>query len=187
MAAAARGIALAASAAAALVLLTSWLVRRGHLAPFGAWPRLVRRLSDPILRPIERGLARAGGNPPDAPAWLLGFAVIGGLVLIAGTDWLAALARRSGVGPGAGPGAVAAFAVEGAYVVLVVALVARVIGSWVGLDRFHPAMRPVAWLTEWLVGPIRRRLPPAGMLDLSPLAAFVVLLVVRTLLLRALR
>ena len=187
IAAAARALALAASAAAALVALTGWMVRRGHLPPFGAWPRLVRRLSDPLLRPIERGLVRAGGNPQDAPAWMLGFAVIGGLVLIAAADWLAALAARQGVGAGAGPRDVAAFLIQGSYTVLVVGLVARAIASWVGLGASHPMLRPLVWLTEWLVGPIRRRLPPTGMIDLSPLVAFLVLLVARTLLLRVVR
>ncbi len=184
---AARAVALLASAAAALIAVTTALVRRGRLQPFGAWARLVRRLSDPILRPIERGLARAGGNPQDAPAWLLGFAVVGGLVLIAVADWLVALALRQGVAPGAGPRQVAAFLVDGTYTVLVVALVARAIGSWVGIGGSHPMMRPLAWLTDWLVAPIRRRLPPAGMLDLSPLVAFLLLFLVRALLLGALR
>jgi uncharacterized protein YggT (Ycf19 family) len=42
------------------------------------------------------------------------------------------------------------------------------------------------WLTNWLVEPIRRMLPPFGMLDFSPLVALLVLWLARTLLLSVL-
>jgi uncharacterized protein YggT (Ycf19 family) len=38
-------------------------------------------------------------------------------------------------------------------------------------------------LTDWLVEPLRRALPPVGMFDLSPLAALLVLWVIERLLL----
>jgi YggT family protein len=44
-------------------------------------------------------------------------------------------------------------------------------------------MRPVMALTNWLIEPIRRLLPPFGMFDLSPLVAYLVLLVARGMLL----
>ena len=44
-------------------------------------------------------------------------------------------------------------------------------------------MRPAYALTDWLVGPISRVLPPMGMLDWSPLAAWLVLWLLRQFLL----
>jgi YggT family protein len=44
-------------------------------------------------------------------------------------------------------------------------------------------MRPAYALTDWLVEPIRRVLPPVGMFDLSPLAAWFVLWAIKLLLL----
>jgi YggT family protein len=44
-------------------------------------------------------------------------------------------------------------------------------------------MRPAYLLTNWLVEPLRRILPPMGMFDLSPLAALFVLWAIERLLL----
>jgi uncharacterized protein YggT (Ycf19 family) len=41
--------------------------------------------------------------------------------------------------------------------------------------------RPAWLLTDWLVEPIRRRLPPFGPLDLSPLVAYFALVLLRAL------
>jgi YggT family protein len=46
-------------------------------------------------------------------------------------------------------------------------------------------MRPVMLLTDWIIEPIRRVLPPFGMIDFSPLVAWLVLSIVRSFLLSA--
>jgi uncharacterized protein YggT (Ycf19 family) len=40
-------------------------------------------------------------------------------------------------------------------------------------------MRPIVALTGWLIDPIRRMLPPFGMIDFSPMVAWLVLYLVR--------
>jgi len=35
------------------------------------------------------------------------------------------------------------------------------------------------WLTDWIVEPLRRILPPMGQLDFSPLVAWLLLMVLR--------
>jgi YggT family protein len=56
---------------------------------------------------------------------------------------------------------------------LIVALsfvvMARVVASWVDPYRRQPTSRWLTVVTEPFVGPIRRRLPPTGPLDLSPM------------------
>src|SRR5918997_4202476 len=73
---------------AALVALTHWAVRNKYITPFGAWPRFMRKVSDPVLEPVERRILRAGGNPQNASLWLLGIVIAGGLVLVSLTSWL---------------------------------------------------------------------------------------------------
>ena len=70
------------------VAVTHWAVQRRHIGAFGAWPRLIRRTSDPVLDPIERRLVRMGRNPQDAPLWLLGLVIVGGLLLMALVGWV---------------------------------------------------------------------------------------------------
>jgi YggT family protein len=48
-------------------------------------------------------------------------------------------------------------------------------------------MRPFYALTDWLIEPIRRIVPPVGMFDLSPLVALIVLWGLKFILLAGLR
>lgn len=171
---------------AAVVAGTHWAVRRGHLKPFGGWATGVRRLSDPTLRPVEARLVRGGRNPQEATLWLLGGALVVGLLIITLTRWLIAFVARLSVAARSGPMVWVALLVGWTFDLLILALIVRVIGSWFGLGPYSRVGR-VAWrLTEWLLGPIRRFLPPMGMLDLSPLVAYFVLIVVRGLVLSVL-
>jgi uncharacterized protein YggT (Ycf19 family) len=63
------------------------------------------------------------------------------------------------------------------------AIFVRVIASWFGISPYRAWMRPVVALTDWIVEPIRRLLPPMGMIDFSPMVAWLVLWVARGLIL----
>jgi YggT family protein len=147
----------------------------------------VRRAADPVLGPIERRLARGGRNPQDAPLWLFGFTVAGGLLLISLADWLVGFALDARMAAGSGASGMAAFLINGVFTLLLAALILRVVASWFGIGAYHPRFRPVILLTEWLVGPIRRLLPPTGMIDFSPLVAWLALVLLRSLLLSLVR
>ncbi|KPK09185.1 MAG: hypothetical protein AMS20_00910 [Gemmatimonas sp. SG8_28] len=66
---------------------------------------------------------------------------------------------------------------------LLLALILRVIGSWFGIGRFNRWMRPAYVLTDWIVEPLRRVVPPIGMFDLTPLVAWFLILLLRGFLL----
>lgn len=161
------------------VAVTHWAVQRRHIGPFGAWPRLIRRTSDPVLDPIERRLVRMGRNPQDAPLWLLGLVILGGLLLMALVGWvLDTIWRLSRVGS-LGPEAWVLTLVGWVFGILIIALIVRVVSTWFGVSPYARWMRPVVLLTEWLLAPVRRRIPPFGMIDLSPLVAYFVLVLLR--------
>jgi YggT family protein len=69
--------------------------------------------------------------------------------------------------------------VDAVFTVLMAAIFIRVIGSWIGIGPYNRWMRPMYALTNWLIDPIRRILPPMGMIDFSPMVAWLVLYVVR--------
>jgi len=54
-------------------------------------------------------------------------------------------------------------------------LLARVIISWVRPDPYNPLVKLIYQLTEPVLGPIRRVLPPLAGLDFSPLVAYFAL------------
>jgi YggT family protein len=164
---------------ASAVALTHWAVRSRRITPFGAWPRFMRRASDPVLLPLERRIVRSGGSPQDAPLWLLGIVVAGGLLGLTLVHWLAGFVATLGYLAESGPRAWAHFLVSTLFSVLMIALFVRVIASWFGVSPYRPWMRLAMALTDWLIQPIRRILPPVGMLDFSPLVAWLVLSLVR--------
>jgi YggT family protein len=57
-----------------------------------------------------------------------------------------------------------------------------VIASWVQLSPYNPIGRVVYGLTEPLLQPIRRVLPPMGGLDFSPLVLLLLVQLVKRLL-----
>jgi YggT family protein len=175
----ARSVVVLALAYACVIGLTHWAVRSRRLTPFGAWPRFVRRASDPLLLPLERRVIRAGGSPQDAPLWLIGLVIAGGLLLLTLVHWLTGFVATLGYLADAGPRASIRFAVSTLFSVLMIALFIRVISSWFGISPYGKWMRPVVVLTDWLLAPIRRILPPFGMLDLSPLLAWLLLTLLR--------
>jgi YggT family protein len=158
-------------------------VRRRKIGPFGGWPRLVRRLSDPVLLPLERRVIRFGGSPQDAPLWLLGIVILGGLILLSLTSWLLGMAGSLTALASAGPRDWIRLLVSWAFTLVMAAIFVRVIASWFGVSEYRPWMRPLVFLTDWIIRPIRRLLPPTGMIDFSPMLAWLVLWVARGLVL----
>lgn len=168
------GVAVAAAGA-------SWLVRTRRLSPFSALGRVARRASEPLIAPVERRLLRAGGNPVNAGWWLVMGVAMGGVLFLGLARWLVSAARSVQFAFGAGPAATIALGINIVYTVLVIALLARVIGSWLGVFRYTSWMRPAYVLTDWIVEPLRRVLPLFGPFDWSPLAALVLLWILKSI------
>jgi YggT family protein len=178
-----RYVVFAAFAASVLVALASWLVRTRRISPFGALGRTLRSTSDPLIRPVETRLVRAGGNPAHAGWWLVAAVAAAGVLLMTLWNWLVDTAYRVAAAYSAGPREAIALAIVVAYTIIVVALWMRVLGSWFGHFRYSRWLRPAYALTDWVVEPIRRVLPPAAGFDWSPLAAWLALWVLKRLLL----
>jgi YggT family protein len=177
---------LAVAGVAALGAFGAMAVQARAINPFGRAARAIRTLTDPLLTPIERRLMRSGGNPQNAPWWLVGIAIAGGIVLVTAVEWGAGQAAALAGAAAFGPGYALRLVVDWAFSLVMVALVVRVIGSWVGASRYSRWMRPFVVLTEWLLAPLRRVVPPVGMFDLTPLVAWFLLQLARSYVLRAL-
>ena len=169
----ARLLAVGAFVLSAIVAATHWAVRRGSINAFGGWARFVRRWGDPVLLPVEHRLVRAGANPQDAPLWLGGIVVVGGLAFIALVDWIVGFVFT--IYRTAGEGYLLVLVIHSAFQLLRLAIMILVIASWLGLSPYSKFMRVVHALTDWLVDPIRRVVPTLGMFDISPLVAYFVL------------
>ncbi len=60
--------------------------------------------------------------------------------------------------------------------VLLIAILIRVIFSWISVDPSNPLYAVLHEITEPILAPIRQFMPRMGMIDLSPLVASVVLM-----------
>jgi YggT family protein len=59
--------------------------------------------------------------------------------------------------------------------------VAPVVVSWINVPRDHPAVRLLHRLTEPVLAPVRKMLPPMGGMDFSPLVVLIGLRVLASL------
>ena len=58
---------------------------------------------------------------------------------------------------------------------LAFAIFARSIISWFPIDRTGPVVRVLASITDPVIEPLRRVIPPIGMIDLTPMIAMFAL------------
>lgn len=168
---------------AVVAAVASWLVRSRRVSPFSALGRTLKQVSDVLVLPVERRLVRGGGNPVHAGMWLVVGVAIVGLVLIAVLQWTTGFVQQAYWAFTGGFRPTYRFLVNTIYYVLMIALFARVIGTWFGLFQHSRWMRPAYLLTDWIVNPIRRFLPPVGALDVSPIVAWLALLLLKSFLL----
>lgn len=68
------------------------------------------------------------------------------------------------------------------------AIIIRAVISWFRVDPYHPAVQFLDRITEPILSPFRRLLPPwkTGGLDISPILAIITIQVVRDILVRIL-
>ena len=65
-------------------------------------------------------------------------------------------------------------------------LLVRVLLSWVNPDPFNPVVQFLTRVTDPVLLPIRRVIPTIGMIDISPIVAFLLLHAIQSFLVRTL-
>lgn len=176
-----RPLLLVLAATVAVVCVVDWLVRTRRLNPFGPLARWFRKHVDPMMAPIERRVVRAGGLPASAPWWVLGAVVVGSILLLALIDGLAGLVLGLSRGLDGGPRGISLLLVSWAFTLLRLALVVRVVTSWLPISRHARWVRWSFTLTEPMLRPLQRVIPPFGAIDISPLVAFFGLVILEGL------
>jgi YggT family protein len=125
------------------------------------------KVTDPLVRPLSKLIPRVGPVSLAAIVLLYALELVLLLILMAIGGWsmdpsvllLLALLRL----------------VRMLLVLYLVLIIVNVILSWVGQNFRHPIVPLIYQLTEPVLAPIRRVLPPLGGFDLSPLVAIIVI------------
>jgi YggT family protein len=151
------------------------LVRADFYNPIS---QFIVKITNPVLRPLRRWIPSFRGIDTASIALLL--------LLKMTESWLVAL--MYGYAPGFAGILVLAFAdiLQILVYVFIVAIFAGVILSWVAPDSYNPAISLIDRLSEPVLQPFRRMLPPIGGLDFSPFVALIVLQLVLMLLVKPL-
>lgn len=171
--------------AAAVLAAIAWAARSKRLSPFTPLGRFSRRVIDPLLAPVDRMILRAGGTATATPWWALLFVFFLGAAAIflvtALRNGLADMHRATS----RGAGGLLRLAVSWSFAALQLALLVRVLTSWLG-GTFSWFGRLAFRMTEWFLAPLRNVLPPMAGFDLSPLIAWFLLSIVQGIVLSAL-
>src|ERR1041385_8269239 len=91
-----RYVVVAAFAVSVLAAFAGWLVRTRRVSPFSALGRALRAATDPLSRPVETRVVRAGGNPVHAGWWLVVAVAAAGVLLVTLANWLVQAGERRG-------------------------------------------------------------------------------------------
>ena len=177
------GVAAVIIAGIALVLLRS-LFNYLDVNPFKWSARTIRRVTDPVIFPVRAMLMGFRLDPKVAPfIAVIAIIVAGYLVLLVAESILntiggvlsAAASGRIGA-----PVAIIGHLLYGFLSLYTLAIFIRIIFSWIGMSYANRLMRFFVRVTEPLLGPLRRSIPPLrispmAMFDISPLIAFLIL------------
>lgn len=162
-------------AALALLLLLRLITNYTNVNPFSRWVLAVRRWTDRMVEPMRRTLAQFGVSYKIAPllclliVLLLGYIVLGFLGSLRTTvvNVLAATQAHNN-------SAALGFLLYGLLAFYSALLILRIIVSWGRVTFTSRWFRWLAKITDPILVPLQRRIPPIGMFDISPLVAFFI-------------
>ena len=159
-----------------VLMLLRLLLNYVDVNPFSKPALLVRRFSDPLVDPVRRGLARSGLDPKIAPIGTILISILLGYFALelVGTF----LGTIVGVIGSLERGAIVSLIghlLFGLLALLSLLIFMRIVFSW-GASSVNRVLRFLIKVTEPVLAPARRIIPPLGMFDISPI---VVLLLIR--------
>jgi len=159
-----------------VLMIVRLIVDAMDLNPFAWTSRTVRRLSDGFVMPVRGGLRGFGIDTKFAPlvviliVFLLGWFVLQLVETVASTLTGVIGSVRSGA-----VFRVIGFIISGLISIYILFITVRIVFSWGMVSYTNRVMRFLVDVTEPLLGPLRRRIPPLGWLDISPLVAILIL------------
>jgi len=166
---------------AAIIAVIALMVFRliadaANLNPFSRPSLLIRQLSDPFVSRMRRGLMGFGIDPKYSPVVVILIAILLGWFVLQLAETLAytAAGLLNSVRHGAMVSALG-FIIYGAVSLYIIFIFMRIVFSWGMVSYSNRIMRFLVKTTEPLLGPLRRIVPPLGMLDISPIVAFLIL------------
>jgi YggT family protein len=168
----------------AVFCILDWLVRTRKVNLFGSIARFSRSRIDPILEPVERRILRAGGDPASAPLWALAAVVVGGILLLSVLDFLRTEILGLTLAVQTGPAGLVRLIVAWTFDFLRIAILVRVVSSWLPVSPYSPWIRWSYTVSEPLLKPLRQIIPSMGPIDITPIIAYFLIVFIQGAVLR---
>jgi YggT family protein len=158
-----------------VLILLRVIANQADLNPFAWSARTIRRLTDPLIGPVRRALAGFGVDPKYAPLVTILITILLGWFSL---QLVSSIANTvAGVLISLGKGAVVpilGYVLYGLLTLYSLLIFIRIIFSWVMVSYSNRMMRFLVNITEPMLGPLRRMVPPVGTFDISPIVAFII-------------
>src|SRR5438093_1117893 len=122
---------------AGVVCVIDWAIRARKISPFSGVARFFRRTIDPMLRPVESRIVRHGGQPASAPLWVFLGVAVAGILILSLLRMLGGLIQQLAVASSE-PRLIPVLAAEWALQFLYIAILVRVISSWLPISPIRP-------------------------------------------------
>lgn len=159
-----------------VLMIIRLIVDAMDLNPFAWTSRTIRKLTDAFVIPVRGGLRGFGIDPKFAPLVVILLVVLLGFFLLQLVGTIATTisgvllsVQRGAVIPAIG------FILYGLLSIYILLITIRIIFAWGMVSYQNRVMRFLVDTTEPLLGPMRRRIPPLGQFDISPIIAIFIL------------
>jgi len=159
-----------------VLMVLRMIADAADLNPFSWASRTIRRLTDFFVGSVRRSLMGFGVDPKFAPLVVILLAILLGWFFLWLTEELAQTILGVFISiKAASPVSAIGFIIYGALSVYSVLIFMRIVFSWGMVSYSNRLMRFLVNVTEPLLGPLRRIIPPLGMMDISPIFAFIII------------
>jgi YggT family protein len=158
-----------------LLVLARVIVNYSDMNPFNRTAITIRQFSDPLVNPVRRILISYGLDQKLAPFVTILIAILIGWLLLELVSSVVFTIR--GVLTSLQQGALRpliGYVLFGVLAVYSMMIVTRIILAW-GMSYGNRIMRFLVRVTEPILGPFRRIIPPLGMFDISPIIVLLIL------------
>ncbi|CAN5804472.1 hypothetical protein BH18ACI4_BH18ACI4_13680 [soil metagenome] len=158
-----------------LLILARLIINYADVNPFSRTAITIRQFSDPLVNPVRRILASYALDQKLAPFVTILIAILIGWLLLELVGSVVFIIR--GVVTSLQRGALVSllgYVLFGVLAVYSLLIMARIILAW-GMSHGNRLMRYLVRVTEPILGPFRRIIPPLGMFDISPIIVLLIL------------
>jgi YggT family protein len=158
-----------------VLMLARLILNKADLNPFSRPVIMIRRWTDPMVNPVRRPIVQMGFSPNVAPLVVILIAILLGYFAsqFIGTVLFTVRGLIRSAAAGA-PISLVGYVIFGALAMYSLMIFARIILSW-GVSPHNRLLHFLIRMTEPLLGPFRRVIPPLGMIDISPIVVLLLL------------